>query len=97
MAANVCIARFLAQVVSPKATIITVRDQRNRAIFDYSLAFGLPILVMATQIVYQPVRFGIVKSIGCAYSFVISWPTFVLWMIWGPILALTAALYGGER
>lgn len=96
LAANVCIVRFLARVVSPKATMITARDQRNRAIVDYSLCLGLPIFVMATHIVYQPIRYGLAKTTGCQYAFAISWPTFVLWMIWSPVLAFVAAGYGGE-
>ena len=95
LAANVCIVRFLARVVSPKATLITSRDQRNRAIVDYALCLGLPIFVMATHIVYQPVRYGIAKTLGCQVVGVITWPTFILWLIWSPLLALIAAIYGG--
>ena len=87
--------RFLARVVSPKATLITSRDQRNRAIVDYALCLGLPIFVMATHIVYQPVRYGIAKTLGCQVVGVITWPTFILWLIWSPLLALIAAVYGG--
>jgi hypothetical protein len=52
IASVMCIARFLAEVVSPRATAITRQDRRRRAIFDYSMCFGAPALVMASHIVY---------------------------------------------
>lgn len=96
LAANVCVTRFLARVVQPNGKMITPRDRRNRAIFDYCFSFGVPIFVMATHVLYQPLRFGISKTLGCQFAFVISWPTFLLWMVWSPILALVAAVYAGK-
>lgn len=96
LAANFCIVRFLARVVSPKAKVLTASDQSRRAVFDYSICLGIPIFVMATHIIYQPIRFGISKTVGCQFGFVITWPTLILWMIWSPILASMAAAYGGE-
>lgn len=93
LAANVCVTRFLARVVNPNGKMITARDRRNRAIFDYGFSLGVPLAVMATHIVYQPLRFGIVRTLGCAFAFVLSWPALVLWMIWSPILAAIAASY----
>lgn len=95
VAGNVCVTRFLSQIVAPRAKMMTSRDQRHRAFFDVALCFGLPIFVMATNILYQPIRFGISRTLGCQFAFAISWPTFVLWLLWAPLLALTAAAYGG--
>nr|AER30236.1 mating pheromone receptor a2 [Sporobolomyces longiusculus] len=93
LAAVACIARFLADVVSPRATALTRRDRRHRAIFDYSVAFGFPLLLMACHVLYQPNRFTIVRGIGCAITQTLTWPTILLGMIWGPIFSAIGVLY----
>jgi pheromone a factor receptor len=95
IASVMCIARFLAEVVSPRATAITRQDRRRRAIFDYSMCFGAPALVMASHIVYQPDRYAIVRGMGCTITANMTWPTIVLWLIWPPIFALIGVLYSG--
>ena len=91
-----CIARFLAAVVSPKATAITRQDRRSRALFDYFVCFGAPILVGACEILYQPVRYAIVRSLGCEAVHSNTWLTLVLWLIWPPILAVIGVFYSSE-
>ncbi|KAG0653534.1 hypothetical protein C6P46_002501 [Rhodotorula mucilaginosa] len=59
-----CIARFLADIVSPRATAITRSDRRRRAIYDYSISFGLPAILMAGSVLYQPYRYRIVHGLG---------------------------------
>ncbi|KAK9894799.1 fungal pheromone STE3G-protein-coupled receptor [Cystobasidium minutum MCA 4210] len=93
LASNVCIARFLARVVNPRARVITARDRRNRAIFDYCFSFGVPVFVMATHIIYQPVRYAIQKTLGCMFTLTVNWPSIFLHLIWSPILALVSAIY----
>nr|AER30239.1 mating pheromone receptor a2 [Sporobolomyces johnsonii] len=93
LAAVACIARFLADVVSPRATAITYQDRRRRAIFDYSMSFGVPIVVMACHILYQPNRYAIFHGGGCEVTQTMTWPTLVLRMIWGPVFAVTGVLY----
>lgn len=87
--------RFLAKVVSPSAAMITHRERRNRAIFDYVFSLGFPTFIMAAHIIYQPNRFLISNGLGCASTFVLTWPTYILWIIWPPILALVGALFSG--
>ncbi|GAA5969591.1 hypothetical protein JCM3765_003443 [Sporobolomyces pararoseus] len=93
LAAVACIARFLAGVVSPRATAITRQDCRQRAIADYTVAFGFPLLLMACHVLYQPNRFTLWNGIGCTTTQVLSWPTILLNIIWGPIFATVGVLY----
>nr|AER30229.1 mating pheromone receptor a2 [Sporobolomyces ruberrimus] len=93
LAAVACIARFLADVVSPRATAITRQDRRRRAITDYSIAFGFPLLLMACHVLYQPNRFRIANGLGCTPTQVLSWPTILLNIIWGPIFSAVGVLY----
>ncbi|EGU11457.1 Pheromone receptor mating-type A2 [Rhodotorula toruloides ATCC 204091] len=93
LAAVFCIARFLADIVSPRATAMTRQDRRRRAIFDYSISFGVPILVMACHVIYQPNRYGIVRGLGCTFTQVMCWPALVLRIIWPPIFAVGGMLY----
>lgn len=96
IASVLCIARFLAEVVSPWAVASTAKDRRRRLVFDYSLCFGLPALVMACHILYQPNRYSIVRGVGCQITDVMSWPTLVLWLIWPPILASAGIFYSSK-
>lgn len=96
IASVMCIARFLAAVVSPKATAITREDRRQRAIFDYSLCFGGPIIIAGCEIIYQPVRFALVRTLGCEAVHSNTWPTLVLWLIWPPIFATIGVLYSSK-
>lgn len=96
IASVMCVARFLAAVVSPKATAITRQDRRSRAIFDYSLCFGFPIVVAACEIIYQPVRFALIRTRGCDAVHTLGWPTLLLWLIWAPILASIGVLYSSS-
>lgn len=92
----VSMASYLARVVGHATTILTSRERRARQILDYSVCFGVPVLVMATQIVYQPNRYGIMRGTGCEITAVLTWPTFILWLIWLPLLALIGSIYGGK-
>ncbi|KAK4045912.1 a-factor receptor [Microbotryomycetes sp. JL201] len=93
LASVLCIARFLAYIVSPQATALTKQDRRSRAIFDYCLAVGMPIAVMATHIIYQPNRYNVVRGYGCTPTQILSWPTLVFRTVWPPTFALIAVLY----
>ncbi|GAA5852135.1 hypothetical protein JCM5353_005975 [Sporobolomyces roseus] len=96
LAAVACIARFLADVVSPRATAITRQDRRRRAITDYSVAFGFPLVLMACHVLYQPNRFTLYNGIGCVVTQVLSWPTILLNIIWGPIFSTVGVLYSSK-
>ncbi|SCV73067.1 BQ2448_6992 [Microbotryum intermedium] len=93
LASIFCVARFLADIVSPRATALTRSDRRRRAIFDYSIAFGVPSLVMALHYVWQPARFAVVKGYGCNVTALMTWPTLVFRFIWPPLFAAAAVLY----
>lgn len=96
LASTMCITKFLASIVSPRATAITRRDRRNRALFDYILSFGVPALMMATHIVYQPDRFLIQTGVGCAPTISLTWPTLILFQIWPSLFAIIGVLYSGK-
>ncbi|GAA5845424.1 hypothetical protein JCM11251_005069 [Rhodosporidiobolus azoricus] len=93
LAAVFCIARFLADVVSPRATAMTRQDRRRRAFFDYTVSFGVPVIIMACHIVYQANRFALIRGVGCTATQLMSWPTLVLRLIWGPIFAVGGVFY----
>lgn len=82
--------------MKPNGSVITARDRRNRSIFDYCFSFGIPVLAMATQIVYQPIRFGLAKTTGCISPGSATWPAYLLASVWHPVLACIAALYSCE-
>jgi pheromone a factor receptor len=92
-----CIARFLADIVSPRATAITRHDRRRRAIFDYLLSFGVPAVTMACHYIYQPNRFSVVRGVGCTITSNMSWPTLVLRTIWPPVFAIINVLYSSTQ
>nr|AER30205.1 mating pheromone receptor a2 [Rhodotorula araucariae] len=93
MAAVFCIARFLADIVSPRATAITRQDRRRRAIHDYLLSFGVPGVIMACHVLYQPNRYSLIRGVGCTATQVMTWPTLVLRTIWSPLFATGGTLY----
>ncbi|GAA5923408.1 hypothetical protein JCM3775_007531 [Rhodotorula graminis] len=93
VAAVFCIARFLADIVSPRATAITRKDRRRRALQDYLLSFGVPGVIMACHVLYQPNRYRLVRGRGCQVTQVMTWPTLVLRIIWSPLFAVGGTLY----
>jgi len=95
VAAVFCIARFLADIVSPRATAITRKDRRRRAIQDYLLSFGVPGVIMACHVLYQPNRYRLVRGRGCQVTQVMTWPTLILRIVWSPLFAVGGTLYSG--
>lgn len=91
-----CIARFLASVVHPRAVAMSTRERRKRAVFDYGVCFGVPGLVMATHILYQASRYGLTIGLGCYADNATTWPFVALYAIWPPIFAVIATLYACE-
>ncbi|KAF8553273.1 STE3-domain-containing protein [Imleria badia] len=83
-AAGLCISRRLYVISCIKTAVKTRQDKRRAAILDSSIAFGIPILVMALHYVVQGHRFDILEGVGCypviyntslAYFLVFMWPT----------------------
>ncbi|GAA6025205.1 hypothetical protein JCM10207_001490 [Rhodosporidiobolus poonsookiae] len=93
LAAVFAIARFLADVVSPRATAMTRQDRIRRAAFDYFTSFGVPLLAMGGHIIYQGNRFAIQRGVGCSVTYLMSWPYLVLQLIWQPVFAVGSVLY----
>ncbi|KWU41069.1 fungal pheromone STE3G-protein-coupled receptor [Rhodotorula sp. JG-1b] len=88
-----CIARFLAAIVDPRATAITRSDCQRRALHDYSVSFGVPAIMMACSVLYQPYRYRIVHGLGCTVPASLCWPVLVLRVIWSPVFAVGGMLY----
>lgn len=96
VAAVFCIARFLADIVSPRATAITRTDRRKRAVYDYTVSFGVPAIAMACSALYQPYRYRITRGVGCGVPVVSCWPVLSLRVIWPPVFAIGGMLYSRE-
>jgi|ERR1711939_237254 len=92
LASDISILMLLARVVGPGARMVSERDRRRRAIIDYAFCFGFPTFVIATHIIYQPFRFGIAKTVGCLLTLVQTWPTWVCFLIWNPLLSFIGCL-----
>ncbi|KAH8915999.1 STE3-domain-containing protein, partial [Atractiella rhizophila] len=89
-----CIIRYLAQVVQPGAGFFNQAERRRQAAFNYALSFGFPIFVMATHIIYQPSRYGLINGVGCSYTAINVWAIYPLFLLWPVILAVYSSLYG---
>jgi pheromone a factor receptor len=95
LCANICILRFLARILQPNAGNYTKHERTRSAIFDYVFCLVLPVFLMATQILYQPARYGISKTIGCTSVTVLCWPLYVCLLIWAPLISFTGCLLSG--
>jgi len=51
---------------------------------------------MACHVLYQPNRFTLYNGIGCVVTQVLSWPTILLNIIWGPIFSTVGVLYSSK-
>jgi hypothetical protein len=51
---------------------------------------------MATHIVYQPNRFGVSETTGCLATIVNTWPVYILYLVWAPLLAFIGGALAGE-
>lgn len=87
------IARFVARAVAPGMPQLSSNEIRRQNHIDLAICIGVPLLTMATHIVYQPNRYAISRTTGCAATYVVTWPTFVLWLIWPPLVAVVSAGY----
>ncbi|KAI7962303.1 hypothetical protein MJO28_000397 [Puccinia striiformis f. sp. tritici] len=81
----VCIAKFLAFVLSPSARNISHEERRRINIRNYVFSLGFPISMIPFHYLYSPSRFGLVRTMGCEASYVLTWPTFFFFIIWSPI------------
>ncbi|KAH8918741.1 STE3-domain-containing protein [Atractiella rhizophila] len=91
-ASILCISLYLAQILSPTAFLISHRSQQRRHLKEYAFCLGFPVLLMALHIVHQSRRFGLVKGLGCAFTFSPTWATLVLWLVWSTLLQFLGAI-----
>ncbi|WAQ80953.1 hypothetical protein PtA15_1A291 [Puccinia triticina] len=88
-----CIAKFLAFALSPSSRNISHEDRRRINIRNYVFSLGFPIAMIPFHFLYSPTRFGLVRTMGCEASYVLSWPTFFFFIIWSPIFGTIACGY----
>ncbi|EFP74377.2 a-factor receptor [Puccinia graminis f. sp. tritici] len=88
-----CIAKFLAFVLSPSARNLGHDDRRRINIRNYLFSLGFPIAMIPFHYLYSPSRFGLVRTMGCEASYVLTWPSFYFFIIWAPIFGTIAAGY----
>ncbi|PLW56615.1 hypothetical protein PCANC_01438 [Puccinia coronata f. sp. avenae] len=91
----VCIAKFLAFVLSPSSRNISHDERRRINIRNYVFSLGFPIIMIPFHYLYSPSRFGLVRTMGCEASYVLTWPTFFFFIIWSPIFGMIASGYTG--
>lgn len=63
--------------------------------YDYTVSFGVPAILMGCHVLYQPNRYLIVRGLGCSVPQTLCWPTLVFRLIWPPIFAIGGMLYSG--
>lgn len=93
MCSCVCIAKFLAFVLSPTSRSISYEDRRLINIRNYVFSLGFPVIMIPFHYLYSPTRFGLVRTMGCEASYVLTWPAFFFFIIWSPIFGIIAAAY----
>ncbi|KNZ53914.1 hypothetical protein VP01_30g7 [Puccinia sorghi] len=93
----VCIAKFLAFALSPSSRNISHEERQQINIRNYVFSLGFPIIMIPFHYLYSPSRFGLVRTMGCEASYVLTWPTFFFFIIWSPIFGMIAAGYTGKR
>lgn len=93
----VCIFRNLACVLDTRrAALVPTKQQRWRNhTVDILFCLVVPVIAMATQIVYQDSRYLLWGISGCVNSYDESWVSLVLSFIWPPIICLVAGYYCG--
>lgn len=93
--ALLCTFRSLALVMDVnKSVLIPSRGERlrNKAV-DVVFCIGLPVLSMVTHYIVQGTRYYIFAVAGCNPGMDDSWPSFVLSLMWPPIICMAAAGY----
>lgn len=96
LVANFCIIRYLAAIVTPNKSIESKSEGRRRIMLDYVLSFGFPFLVAASSLVYQTARYEVFKLSGCVSVSALTWPYFILSLIWPIIMCGMACGYARE-
>ncbi|EGF98614.1 uncharacterized protein MELLADRAFT_73569 [Melampsora larici-populina 98AG31] len=84
--ANLCIIRYLSSVVTPNRVVDGKSDKRKRLFLDYLLCLGFPLVLAGVAVIYQAGRFEVNRLAGCSNISALVWPTFVLSIIWPPII-----------
>ncbi|KAB5589596.1 Pheromone B beta 1 receptor [Ceratobasidium theobromae] len=90
-----CICRFLAQVASPRSSILSASEKRYRTIFELVMCVGLPIVMAGLYYIVQPNRFDVYEDFGCDVSYVPSILAIFIVAIPPVIISLGALVYAG--
>lgn len=83
---NYCIIRYLASVVTPHKPVECRESARRRVITDYLACFAVPAIIAIASVVFQVARYQVFKLVGCSSVSALTWPTFIIHLIWSPIL-----------
>ncbi|KLO06012.1 STE3-domain-containing protein [Schizopora paradoxa] len=86
-----CIRLFRITRLRPSSLETTKRERNTALAFELILIIALPVLVMALDIIIQPVRFEILQEEGCAYV-EYSYVGYIIYYAPGFILSLISAL-----
>lgn len=96
LVSNLCIIRYLAAIVTPNKSMESRSEGKRRIVGDYSLSFGGPFIVAASSVVYHTARYQVFNLSGCVTVSVLTWPNFILSLIWPLILCGVACGYSRQ-
>lgn len=88
----IAISRNLCLIVSPQGPPPYFQTNKKRWI-DLSICSILAIIQCGLIYLIQPSRYGIAQNIGCVLVVSNTWPQFLLYSLWIPILSTVAAGY----
>jgi pheromone a factor receptor len=92
--AAIGVCRFLADAANPDPSAIDVRQNMfRRNMIDLFIGVILPFLNLGLKFICEPSRYWIVQNLGCMGQIDISWPSFLVYIAWAPLLCLIAAAY----
>lgn len=87
--AILCIARRLEAIASTRQVSQTKTDIRQRAILEFAMCLGVPVIFGVLSTVYWGHRFDLYEGMGCFSAIYVSWPWVVFNLV--PVL-LTSVL-----
>lgn len=93
--ASLCIFRNLSHVFHPSMCLPTESQKRWTKIIEVLLCVVVPLLRIAALYVVQCRRYYIFGVYGCTWDVDSSWPSYVLNLLWPPIISVVALLYLG--
>lgn len=91
----VCIFRALAGMIDTRRAMLVPSKQQRWWNFGIDMLFCVivPVVAMATHIVFQASRYILIGISGCVNSFDESWVSLILAWIWPLVICLMAGYY----